>query len=490
VSRALGKIGLTKDGVTVAKEVDLSDPLESIGAQMVREVALKTNELAGDGTTTATVLAQAIISEGLKNITAGANPLDLKRGIDMAVEAITKDLEVQAKGLEISILNVATISANNDKEIGQLIAQAFEAVGKDGLISFETSRGRDTYMEVIEGIKVEKGYVSPHFVTDKEKMVAVLEDCNIFIFDDSLEVMDDIAEVLREIAGKNESALIIAHDFSEEVLAVLAINKLRGSINIAAIKTPGFGDRKYEMLEDISLKTGSLVISKETGVRFSKGTIGFAKKVVVGKEDTSIIGGSSNKEAVENLVAIIRDRILTAEDYDKKNLQVRLSRLLGGAAILHVGAVSEVEIDEKKDRVEDAINSTKSAVEEGIVAGGGVALLRALKSLSSLNPSTADELTGINIVSKAVLAPLRTILENGGIESSVILDKVIQGQGNFGYDAKSNEYVDMVKSGIIDPKKVTRVALENAASVAGMILTIGCVFVDSDIINQENQVVN
>ena len=491
ISKPFGKFGVTKDGVTVAKEVELSDSLENTGAQMVKEVALKTNELAGDGTTTATVLAQAILSEGIKSISSGSDPLAIKRGIDLAVATVVENLEVQARLLDVNIEDVATISANNDSEIGKLIAEAFGAVGKDGLIAFEPSSGRETYMDVVQGIKLDKGYISPHFITDREKMISNLDNCHIFVFDEVLESMDSIAEVLQEISSRNESALIIAEDFSEEVLTVLTINKLRGSINISAIKTPGYGERKADILEDISIKTNSRVISKNIGSFFSGDAIGFAKKVIVGTDDTSIIGGTVNEELLNPTIDALRLKILKADSVDKSNFEKRIARLLGGTAILHIGAVSEVEMEEKKDRVEDAINATKSAVEEGIVAGGGVALLRAIKSLSSIPKSKVeDENIGVNIIRKSLSAPIRTILENAGVETSLIISKVLGGKNSFGYDAKTDSYVDMVKTGIIDPKKVTRVALENAASVAGMILTIGCVFVDKETVNQEPSSVN
>lgn len=480
VGKGLGKLGITKDGVTVAKEVELLDPLENIGAQMVREVALRTDDLAGDGTTTATVLTQAILAEGFKNITAGANPLELKKGIDKAVEAIVKNLEKQSvKVKNNTILDIATVSANNDKEIGKLIVDAFKKVGKDGIITFEEASGRDTSISVVEGIKFDKGYLSPHFINDFDKREVSLENCFILLHDGKLEELSkEMGEVFNLISDEKASILIIADDFSEEILSLLVINKNRGILNVAAVKTPGFGDRRREALEDIEMKTGAIIVSKETGISFSGAVLGKAKKVNITDENTSIVEGQGDKELIKQFADSIRQKVKTVNGTEKTSLELRLSRLSGGTAVISVGAISEVEMLEKKDRVEDAIGATKSAVEEGVVAGGGIALLRAVKSLEDLKPETDDELTGINIILKAVEAPLRTILENAGLEASMIISKIKEREDNFGYNAKTDQYVDMMKAGIIDPKKVTRIALENAASVAGMIMTIGCVFIE------------
>ncbi len=490
ISKSFGAPQVTKDGVTVAKEIELADPLENMGAQMVKEVASKTNDLAGDGTTTATVLAQAIVKEGLKNVAAGANPMDLKRGIDKAVEAIVKDLAKQAKKVGDSsekIKQVASISANNDETIGELIAQAFGKVGKEGVITVEEAKGTDTYVDVVEGMQFDRGYLSPYFVTDSEKMVAQLENPYILLFDKKISSMKDLLPVLEPVAQSGKPLLIIAEDVDGEALATLVVNKLRGSLKIAAVKAPGFGDRRKAMLEDIAILTGGTVISEERGFSLDNTTLdmlGTCEKVQIDKDNTTIVNGGGVAKDIKTRVNQIKSQIeTTTSDYDKEKLQERLAKLAGGVAVLYVGAASEVEMKEKKDRVDDALHATRAAVEEGIVAGGGVAFVRAKKVLEKLATENLDETTGVQIVNKAIEAPLRTIVENAGGEGSVVINKVLEGKKNFGYDAKSEQYVDMLEAGIIDPKKVTRVALENAASVAGMILTTECALID---IKEEN----
>ncbi|KAA3623185.1 MAG: chaperonin GroEL [Flavobacterium sp.] len=485
ISKSFGAPQVTKDGVTVAKEIELEDGLENMGAQMVKEVASKTNDLAGDGTTTATVLAQAIVKEGLKNVAAGANPMDLKRGIDAAVAAITKDLEKQSTKVGNStekIKQVAAISSNNDIQIGDLIAQAFDKVGKEGVITVEEAKGTETYVDVVEGMQFDRGYLSPYFVTDSEKMLTTLENPMILLYDKKISSMKDLLPVLEPVAQQGKSLLIIAEDVDGEALATLVVNKLRGSLKIAAVKAPGFGDRRKAMLEDIAILTGGTVISEERGFTLENATadmLGSAETVTIDKDNTTIVNGVGKKSDIQARVGQIKAQIdTTTSDYDKEKLQERLAKLAGGVAVLYVGAASEVEMKEKKDRVDDALHATRAAVEEGIVAGGGVALVRARTVLEKLTTNTMDEATGIQIVSKAIEAPLRTIVENAGGEGSVVVNKVLEGKKNYGYDAKNDVYVDMLKEGIIDPKKVTRVALENAASVAGMILTTECALID------------
>ncbi|MAP53534.1 chaperonin GroEL [Altibacter sp.] len=485
ISKSFGAPQVTKDGVTVAKEIELEDALENMGAQMVKEVASKTNDLAGDGTTTATVLAQAIVKEGLKNVAAGANPMDLKRGIDKAVEAITKDLEKQATQVGNSsdkIKQVAAISANNDDVIGELIAKAFGKVGKEGVITVEEAKGTETYVDVVEGMQFDRGYLSPYFVTDSDKMQTELENPMILLYDKKISSMKDLLPVLEPVAQQGKSLLIIAEDVDGEALATLVVNKLRGSLKIAAVKAPGFGDRRKAMLEDIAVLTGGTVISEERGFTLENATVdmlGSAETITIDKDNTTIVNGAGNKGDIKARVNQIKAQIeTTTSDYDKEKLQERLAKLAGGVAVLYVGAASEVEMKEKKDRVDDALHATRAAVEEGIVAGGGVALVRAIKVLEKLTTDTLDESTGIQIVARAIESPLRTIVENAGGEGSVVINKVLEGKKNFGYDAKTEQYVDMLKAGIIDPKKVTRIALENAASVAGMILTTECALVD------------
>lgn len=485
ISKSFGAPVVTKDGVTVAKEIELADPLENMGAQMVKEVASKTNDLAGDGTTTATVLAQAIVKEGLKNVAAGANPMDLKRGIDKAVEAIVADLAKQAKKVGDSsdkIKQVASISANNDETIGDLIAKAFGKVGKEGVITVEEAKGTDTYVDVVEGMQFDRGYLSPYFVTDSEKMVAELENPYILLFDKKISAMKDLLPILEPVAQSGKPLLIISEDVDGEALATLVVNKLRGSLKIAAVKAPGFGDRRKAMLEDIAILTGGTVISEERGFSLESATIdmlGTCEKVTIDKDNTTIVNGSGDAKIIKTRVNQIKSQIeTTTSDYDKEKLQERLAKLAGGVAVLYVGAASEVEMKEKKDRVDDALHATRAAVEEGIVAGGGVALVRAKAVLANLKGENADEETGVQIVTRAIEAPLRIIVENAGGEGSVVVSKVLEGKGDFGYDAKTETYTDMLKAGIIDPKKVTRVALENAASVAGMILTTECALID------------
>ncbi|MBE7639572.1 MULTISPECIES: chaperonin GroEL [Salegentibacter] len=485
ISKSFGAPNVTKDGVTVAKEIELEDPLENMGAQMVKEVASKTNDLAGDGTTTATVLAQAIVKEGLKNVAAGASPMDLKRGIDKAVEAITKDLEKQTKEVGDSsekIKQVASISANNDEHIGDLIAKAFGKVGKEGVITVEEAKGTETHVEVVEGMQFDRGYLSPYFVTNSEKMTADLEDPYILLFDKKISSMKDLLPVLEPVAQSGKPLLIIAEDVDGEALATLVVNKLRGSLKIAAVKAPGFGDRRKAMLEDIAILTGGTVISEERGFSLENATIdmlGTAEKVAIDKDNTTIVNGAGDNKQIEERVNQIKAQIeTTTSDYDKEKLQERLAKLAGGVAVLYVGAASEVEMKEKKDRVDDALHATRAAVEEGIVAGGGVALVRAQAVLAKVKAENDDEATGVQIVVRAIEAPLRTIVENAGGEASVVINKVLEGKKEFGYDAKTDTFVDMMKAGIIDPKKVTRVALQNAASVAGMILTTECALID------------
>ncbi|WP_396602101.1 chaperonin GroEL [Algibacter sp. R77976] len=485
ISKSFGAPSVTKDGVSVAKEIELADEHENMGAQMVKEVASKTNDLAGDGTTTATVLAQAIVKEGLKNVASGANPMDLKRGIDKAVEAITKDLEKQTQKVGNSsekIKQVAAISANNDDTIGELIAQAFSKVGKEGVITVEEAKGMETYVDVVEGMQFDRGYLSPYFVTDADKMIADLENPYILLFDKKISNLNEILPILEPVAQSGRPLLIIAEDVDGQALATLVVNKLRGGLKIAAVKAPGFGDRRKAMLEDIAILTGGTVISEERGFTLENADLsmlGTAETVTVDKDNTTIVNGSGAAKDIKARVNQIKSQIeTTTSDYDKEKLQERLAKLAGGVAVLYVGAASEVEMKEKKDRVDDALHATRAAVEEGIVAGGGVALVRAKTVLAKITTDNLDETTGVQIVNKAIEAPLRTIVENAGGEGSVVINKVLEGKKDFGYDAKSEQYVDMLKAGIIDPKKVTRIALENAASVAGMILTTECALID------------
>ena len=485
IGKSFGGPQITKDGVTVAKEIELEDALENMGAQMVKEVASKTNDLAGDGTTTATILAQAIVKEGLKNVTAGANPMDLKRGIDNAVEAVVSELGKNSQTVGNSsdkIKQIASISANNDQTIGSLITEAFDKVGKEGVITVEEAKGTDTYVDVVEGMQFDRGYLSPYFVTNSEKMESDLESPYILLYDKKISAMKDLLPILEPVAQSGKPLLVIAEDVDGEALATLVVNKLRGSLKIAAVKAPGFGDRRKAMLEDIAVLTGGTVISEERGFTLENTTLemlGSAERVTIDKDNTTLVNGAGDKEAIAARVHQIKSQIeTTTSDYDKEKLQERLAKLAGGVAVLYVGAASEIEMKEKKDRVDDALHATRAAVEEGIVAGGGVALLRCIKVLEKLTSDNLDEVTGIQIISRAIEAPLRIIVENAGGEGSVVVAKVLEGKGNFGYDAKTETYVDLLKQGIIDPKKVTRIALENAASVAGMILTTECALVD------------
>ena len=485
LDKSFGAPTVTKDGVSVAKEIELEDNFENMGAQMVKEVASQTSDIAGDGTTTATVLAQAIFREGLKSVAAGFNPMDLKRGIDKAVEALTKNLSEQTQEVGDSsekIKQVASISANNDELIGELIAEAFGKVGKEGVITVEEAKGTDTYVDVVEGMQFDRGYLSPYFVTNSEKMTADLENPYILLFDKKISTMKDLMPILEPVAQSGKPLLIIAEDVDGEALATLVVNKLRGSLKIAAVKAPGFGDRRKAMLEDIAILTGGTVISEERGFSLENATIdmlGTAEKVAIDKDNTTVVNGSGDDNAIKERVNQIKAQIeTTTSDYDKEKLQERLAKLAGGVAVLYVGAASEVEMKEKKDRVDDALHATRAAVEEGIVAGGGVALVRAKRVLESLEAANADEATGIKIVNRAIESPLRTIVANAGGEGSVVIAKVIEGDEDYGYDAKTDRYVNMLAEGIIDPKKVTRVALENAASVSGMILTTECALTD------------
>ncbi|MGS4345528.1 chaperonin GroEL [Myroides odoratus] len=485
IGKAFGAPTVTKDGVSVAKEVELEDALENMGAQMVKEVASKTNDLAGDGTTTATVLAQAIVKEGLKNVAAGANPMDLKRGMDKAVEVIVNHLKDQAQevgGSMDKIQQIASISANNDEFIGELIARAFEKVGKEGVITVEEAKGTETFVDVVEGMQFDRGYLSPYFVTNSEKMEVELDSPYILLYDKKVSSLKELLPVLEPVAQSGKPLLIIAEDVDGEALSTLVVNKLRGALKIAAVKAPGFGDRRKAMLEDIAILTGGVVISEEQGYTLENTTLemlGTCKRVSIDKDNTTIVSGSGASDMIQNRVNQIKAQMeTTTSDYDREKLQERLAKLAGGVAVLYVGAATEVEMKEKKDRVDDALHATRAAIEEGIVAGGGVALLRAKANLNSIQAVNADEETGIQIIAKAIEAPLRTIVENAGLEGSVVVAKVLEGDNNFGYNAKTNEYIDMLQAGVIDPKKVTRVALENAASVAGMILITECALVD------------
>ncbi len=482
IEKSFGSPSITKDGVTVAKEIELEDGVENMGAQMVKEVASKTNDLAGDGTTTATVLAQAIVTTGLKNVTAGANPMDLKRGIDKAVAAVIESLKSQTKEVgdnSEKIEQVASISANNDMVIGKLIAEAMGKVKKEGVITIEEAKSIETYVDVVEGMQFDRGYISPYFVTDTEKMEAVYESPYILIYDKKISVMKDLLPILEKAAQSGKPLIIIAEDVEAEALATLVVNKIRGSLKVAAIKAPGFGDRRKEMLEDIAVLTGGTVISEEKGYKLEDADISYlgeAEKVSIDKENTTIVSGKGEKEAIDARVKMIKSQIETStSDYDKEKLQERLAKLAGGVAVIYVGAASEVEMKEKKDRFEDALNATRAAIEEGIIPGGGVAYLRAIDSINGLKADNEDEETGIAIIKRALEEPLRQIVENAGMEGSVVVQKVREGKDDFGFNARTEVYENLLKSGVIDPTKVARVALENAASIAGMLLTTECV---------------
>ncbi|OJV20270.1 MAG: chaperonin GroL [Dyadobacter sp. 50-39] len=484
IDKKFGSPSITKDGVTVAKEIDLKDPIENMGAQLVKEVASKTADSAGDGTTTATVLAQAIYSIGVKNVAAGANPMDLKRGIDKAVSVITKDLEAQKKNISTSkeIAQVATISANHDEEIGNMIAEAMEKVGKEGVITVEEARGTETEVKTVEGMQFDRGYLSPYFVTNTEKMEAELERPFILISEKKVSSMKELLPVLEAVAQTGRPLLILAEDVDGEALATLVVNKIRGALKVAAVKAPGFGDRRKAMLEDIAIITGGTVISEERGFKLENATLdylGTCEKAIIDKDNTTLVNGSGASEDIQARVNQIKAQIEnTTSDYDREKLQERLAKLSGGVAILYIGAATEVEMKEKKDRVDDALHATRAAVEEGIVAGGGVAFIRATAALEGLEGSNEDEKTGINIIRVALEAPLRTIVSNSGQEPSVVVQKVKEGTGAYGYNAKENTYGDLLEAGIIDPKKVSRLALENAASIAGLLLTTECVIAD------------
>ena len=485
IDKKFGAPQVTKDGVTVAKEVELEDRFANMGAQMVKEVASKTNEQAGDGTTTATVLAQAIINVGLKNVTAGANPMDLKRGIDKAVAAVVGNLKEQSQevGDDYSkIEQVGTVSANNDNYIGKLIADAMSKVKKDGVITVEEAKGTETEVKVVEGMQFDRGYISPYFMTNGDKMEAVLDDTYILLTDKKISNMEDLMPVLEPVAREGRGLLIIAEDVEGQALTTLVVNRLRGTLKVAAVKAPGVGDRRKEMLQDIAVLTGATVISEERGFTLQNATVqmlGRAEKVTITKENTTIVGGAGDSAAIADRADQIRKQIATTtSDYDREKLLERLGKLAGGVAVLYVGATSEIEMKEKKDRVEDALNATRAAVEEGYLPGGGVAYIRAASVLAGLKGENDDETTGIHIVAKAIEEPLRQIAENSGVDGSVIIQKIKEGKGDFGYNARTDEYVNLYEAGVIDPTKVARVALENAASVAGMFLTTECGIVD------------
>jgi chaperonin GroEL len=482
LEKKFGAPTVTKDGVTVAKEIELEDPIENMGAQMVKEVASKTADIAGDGTTTATVLAQSIISEGLKMVAAGANPMDLKRGIDKAVGKVVEHLKNQSQAVgndNSKIEQVAAISANNDMEIGKLIAEAMKKVGKEGVITVEEARGTETGIEVVEGMQFDRGYISPYFVTNSEKMEAELENPYILIYDKKVSNMKDILHILEKVAQAGRPLLIISEDLEGEALATLVVNKLRGTLKVAAVKAPGFGDRRKEMLQDIAVLTKGIVISEEQGYKLENADLSYlgqATTVTVDKDNTTIVGGKGKKDDINARINQIKAQIeTTTSDYDKEKLQERLAKLSGGVAVLNVGAATEMEMKEKKDRVDDALHATRAAVEEGIVAGGGVAFVRAIESLEKFKGANEDETTGVAIVKRALEEPLRQIVANAGIEGSVVVQKVREGKGDFGFNARTEQYENLYKAGVIDPTKVTRIALENAASIAGMLLTTECV---------------
>ena len=482
IDKSYGSPIITKDGVTVAKEIELADVIENMGAQMVKEVASKTNDIAGDGTTTATVLAQAIVTTGLKNVTAGANPMDLKRGIDKAVEKVIASLKKQTIQIGDNgekVEQVATISANNDQKIGALIAEAMNKVKKDGVITIEEAKGIETYVDVVEGMQFDRGYISPYFVTDTEKMEAVYESPYILVHDKKISVMKDMVPILEKVAQTGRPLLIIAEDVETEALATLVVNKLRGGLKVVAVKAPGFGDRRKEMLEDIAILTGGTVISEEKGYKLedtSLDQLGKAEKITINKDNTTIVSGKGKKEDIHGRVNQIRAQIeTTTSDYDKEKLQERLAKLAGGVAVIYVGAASEVEMKERKDRFDDALNATRAAIEEGIIPGGGVGYLRAIDALKGMKGDNEDEETGIQIIRRSLEEPMRQIVENAGLEGSVVVQKVKEGKADFGYNARTDVYENLFKAGVIDPTKVARVALENAASIAGMLLTTECV---------------
>lgn len=485
IEKKFGAPSVTKDGVTVAKEIELEDAIENMGAQMVKEVASKTADIAGDGTTTATVLAQSIISEGLKNVAAGANPMDLKRGIEKAVDAVVANLQKQSQTVgndSKKIQQVAAISANNDETIGKLIAEAFGKVGKEGVITVEEAKGTDTTVDVVEGMQFDRGYISPYFVTNSEKMEAELQNPYILIYDKKISAMKDILAILEKVAQSGRPLVIIAEDLEGEALATLVVNKLRGTLKVAAVKAPGFGDRRKEMLQDIAILTKGIVISEDQGYKLEGADLtylGQAASITIDKDNTTIVGGKGKKDEITSRVNQIKAQIeSTTSDYDKEKLQERLAKLSGGVAVLYVGAATEVEMKEKKDRVDDALHATRAAVEEGIVPGGGVAYIRATESLEKLKGVNEDETTGVAIVKRALEEPIRQIVANSGIEGSIVVQKVKEGKADYGFNARTEVYENLFKAGVIDPTKVTRIALENAASIAGMLLTTECVVAD------------
>jgi len=485
IEKKYGAPNVTKDGVSVAKEIELEDPIENMGAQMVKEVASKTSDVAGDGTTTATVLAQAIVTAGLKNVAAGANPMDLKRGIDKAVEAVVIELKKQAQQVgndNKKIEQVAAISANNDAEIGKLIATAMQKVSKDGVITVEEAKGTDTYSDVVEGMQFDRGYLSAYFITNGDDMEAEMERPYILIYDKKISTMKDLLPILEKVAQQGAQLLIIAEDVDSEALTTLVVNKLRGTIKVCAVKAPGFGDRRKEMLQDIAILTGGTMISEEQGKMLESvelGDLGRAEKVTVDKDNTTIVGGKGKKDDIKIRVNTIKSQIeTTTSDYDREKLQERLAKLSGGVAVLYIGAATEVAMKEKKDRVDDALHATRAAVAEGIVAGGGVAYIRAIDVLEKLKVSNEDEKIGVDIIKRALEAPIRTIVANAGIEGSIVVQKVREGKADFGFNARTEKYENLLKAGVIDPVKVTRVALENAASIAGLLLTTECTIVD------------
>jgi chaperonin GroEL len=485
IEKKYGAPNVTKDGVTVAKEIELEDPVENMGAQMVKEVASKTSDVAGDGTTTATVLAQAIMNAGLKNVAAGSNPMDLKRGIDKAVQAVVDALKAMAQNVgsdNKKIEQVAAISANNDAEIGKLIADAMAKVSKDGVITVEEAKGTDTYSDVVEGMQFDRGYLSPYFITNADDMEAELDKAYILIYDKKISTMKDLLPVLEKVAQQGAQLLIIAEDVDGEALATLVVNKIRGTIKVCAVKAPGFGDRRKEMLQDIAILTGGTVISEEQGYKLENADLtylGRAEKVSVDKDNTTIVGGKGKKDDIKARIGEIKNQIeKTTSDYDREKLQERLAKLSGGVAVLYVGAATEVEMKEKKDRVDDALHATRAAVEEGIVPGGGVAYIRAMEGLDKMKTTNDDERIGVEIVKRALEEPIRTIVENAGIEGSIVVQKVKEGKADYGFNARSEKYENLLKAGVIDPVKVTRVALENAASISGLLLTTECTIVD------------
>ena len=485
IEKKFGAPHITKDGVTVAREVELEDAFQNMGAQLVKEVASKTGDDAGDGTTTATVLAQAIINVGLKNVAAGANPMDVKRGIDKAVAIVVENIKAQAEEVDDDfkkIEDVARISANNDEKIGQLIAEAMKKVKKEGVITVDEAKGTETTVDVVEGMQFDRGYISPYFVTNPEKMECEMENPFILLFDKKISNLKDMLPILEATAQTGRPLLIIAEDVEQEALATLVVNRLRGSLKICAVKAPGFGDRRKEMLEDIAVLTGGVVISEEKGLKLEGATLdmlGRADKITVNKENTTIVDGAGDKEAISTRVAQIKAQIETTKsDYDREKLQERLAKLAGGVAVLHIGAPSEVEMKEKKDRVDDALSATRAAIAEGIVPGGGVAYIRCIAALEGVKGENEDETTGIHIVKRAIEEPLRQIVANAGVEGAVVVQRVKDGKGDFGYNARTGEYENLLAAGVIDPAKVTRVALENAASIAGMFLTTECVIAD------------